>query len=61
MICDKISINDQLAAKEATEHLLKTGCQNIIFLSTISGTSVGEKGRWNIWMALKIQGYKAVF
>jgi len=43
MVCDKISINDQLAAKEATEHLLKTGCQNIIFLSTISGTSVGEK------------------
>ncbi len=43
MICDKISINDQLAAREATEHLLKTGCQNIIFISTISGTSVGEK------------------
>jgi LacI family transcriptional regulator len=43
MICDKISINDQLAAKKATEHLLKTGCRNIIFLSTISGTSVGEK------------------
>ena len=53
MICDKISINDQLAAKEATEHLIKTGCQNIIFLSTISGTSVGEKRKLGYLDGLK--------
>jgi len=56
MICDKISINDQLAAKEATEHLLKTGCQNIIFLSTISGTSVGEKRKMGYLDGLKNTG-----
>jgi LacI family transcriptional regulator len=69
MICDKISINDQLAAKEATEHLLKTGCRNIIFLSTISGTSVGEKrkmgyldGLKNTWIQtciLNIENYNS--
>jgi len=51
--CDKININDQLAAKEATEHLLKAGCQNIIFLSTISGTSVGEKRKMGYLDGLK--------
>jgi len=56
MICDKISINDQLAAKEATEHLIKTGCQNIIFLSTISGTSVGEKRKMGYMDGLKNKG-----
>lgn len=56
MICDKISINDQLAAKEATEHLLKTGCQNIILLSTISGTSVGEKRKMGYMDALTNTG-----
>jgi LacI family transcriptional regulator len=56
MICDKISINDQLAAKEATEHLLKTGCKNIIFLSTISGTSVGEKRKMGYLDGIKNTG-----
>jgi LacI family transcriptional regulator len=59
MICDKISINDQLAAKEATEHLLKTGCQNIIFLSTISGTSVGEKRKMGYLDGLKNTGIQS--
>jgi len=53
MICDKISIDDQLAAREATEHLIKKGCQNIIFLSTISGTSVGEKRKMGYIDGLK--------
>ena len=56
IICDKISINDQLAAKEATEHLLKTGCQNIILLSTISGTSVGEKRKMGYMDGLRNTG-----
>jgi LacI family transcriptional regulator len=56
MICDKISINDQLAAKEATEHLLQTGCQNIVFLSTISGTSVGEKRKMGYMDGLRNTG-----
>jgi LacI family transcriptional regulator len=59
MICDKISINDQLAAKEATEHLLKTGCQNIIFLSTISGTSVGEKRKMGYMDGIKNTGMQS--
>jgi LacI family transcriptional regulator len=59
MICDKISINDQLAAKEATEHLLKTGCKNIIFLSTISGTSVGEKRKMGYLDGLKNTGIQS--
>jgi len=59
IICDKISINDQLAAKEATEHLLKTGCQNIIFLSTISGTSVGEKRKMGYLEGLKNTGIQS--
>lgn len=41
--CDKISINDKLAAKEATGYLVRSGCKKIIFLSTIHGTSVGER------------------
>jgi LacI family transcriptional regulator len=59
MICDKISINDQLAAKEATEHLIKTGCRNIIFLSTISGTSVGEKRKIGYMDGLKNTGIQS--
>jgi LacI family transcriptional regulator len=59
MICDKISINDQLAAKDATEHLLKTGCQNIIFLSTIFGTSVGENRKLGYLDGLKNTGIQS--
>ena len=59
MICDKISINDQLAAKEATEHLLKTGCKNIIILSTISGTSGGEKRKMGYLDGLKNTGIQS--
>lgn len=61
LICDKISINDQLAAKEATEHLLKSGCKNIIFLSTISGTSVGEKRKIGYIEGLKNTGIQSRF
>jgi len=59
IICDKISINDQLAAKEATEHLLKTGCKNIIFLSTIYGTSVGENRKMGYLDGLKNTGIQS--
>ena len=59
MICDKVSINDQLAAKEATEHLLKTGCQNIIFLSTIYDTSVGEKRKMGYLDGIKNTGIQS--
>lgn len=43
LICDQVSIDDLAAAKEATNYLIATGCKNVIFLSTIQGTSVGEK------------------
>ncbi|MCF4102551.1 LacI family transcriptional regulator [Gillisia sp. M10.2A] len=56
LICDKIKIDDTLAAKEATEHLLKIGCRNIIFLTTIYGTSVGEKRRLGYLQAIENTG-----
>lgn len=45
--CDKVIVDDLNGAYGATEHLLKSGCKNITFLSTIYGTNVGnirEKG-----------------
>lgn len=41
--CDSVSIDNAAAAKEATKELLSSGCKNIIFLSTIHGTSVERK------------------
>ncbi|WP_075342985.1 LacI family DNA-binding transcriptional regulator [Tenacibaculum agarivorans] len=46
--CDKITIDDFGATKEATIHLHQRGCKNIAFLSTISQTSVGK---------LRVEGY----
>ncbi len=40
--CDKITIDDFEATREATLHLYEKGCKNICFLSTISQTSVGQ-------------------
>lgn len=60
IICDKIKINDSLAAKEATEHLLKIGCRNIIFLTTIFGTSVGEKRRIGYLKAIENTGVECI-
>lgn len=53
--CDKVVIDDMYSAQHATEYLLDTGCSNILFLSTIHGTSVGgirEQGYINT-LALK--------
>lgn len=41
--CDTICIDDMEAAKKAANYLLSTGCRKIIFLSTINGTSVGNR------------------
>ncbi len=56
--CDKINLDDKLASAEATNHLIKTGCKNIVFLSTMSGTSVGEKRRSGYSIAIKLDDLK---
>lgn len=56
LICDKVSINDKKAAKEATNHLLRTGCKKIAFLSTIYGTSVGTRRNLGYAEAIKEAG-----
>lgn len=39
--CDKVVINDFESAYNATNHLIATGCKNILFVSPIARTSVG--------------------
>lgn len=59
LTCDRISINDKLAAKEATDYLIQSGCKKIIFLSTIHGTSVGEKRNLGYLEALDEAGMES--
>lgn len=40
--CDKVIVDDLDSAFDATNHLLKTGCKKIAFLSTIENLSVGK-------------------
>jgi LacI family transcriptional regulator len=51
--CDKITIDDFKSAYDATYFLLRKGCKNIIFLSTISHTSVCELRKRGYEQALK--------
>lgn len=47
--CDKVIVNDFEGARNATEHLIKTGCKKIALVSIIDNLSVGK---------LRLQGYK---
>ncbi|UJH93028.1 substrate-binding domain-containing protein [Antarcticibacterium sp. 1MA-6-2] len=52
-------MNDKEAAKKATHYLYNTGCRNIIFLSTIHGTSVGNRRENGYNEAMKSLGITA--
>lgn len=58
--CDTISIDDSMAAKDATRHLLNTGCKKVIFLSTIHGTSVGERREIGYKEAVAAAGHQSM-
>ncbi len=47
--CDKVIVNDQEGAYNATKHFIETGCTNIALVSNIDNLSVGK---------LRIEGYK---
>ncbi|MDH2414309.1 LacI family DNA-binding transcriptional regulator [Nocardioides sp. CER19] len=47
---DSVSIDNQLAAREATEHLVAQGCRRIAFVSGPSATSTGQR---------RLAGYRA--
>ncbi|GAB1856749.1 LacI family DNA-binding transcriptional regulator [Flavobacteriaceae bacterium MHTCC 0001] len=47
--CDKVIVNDQEGAFEATEHLIKSGCKRVALISVIDNLSVGK---------LRVEGYK---
>ncbi|UII76741.1 LacI family transcriptional regulator [Flagellimonas sp. HMM57] len=49
--CDKVIIDDKKAAKTAVEHLLKTGCKNILLLTTRDYINIGK---------LRTEGYLEV-
>lgn len=41
--CDSIVIDDHDGAYNATQHLIKTGCKNIVFVNPIGDTSVARR------------------
>jgi len=47
--CDKVIVDDTQGAYHATEHLIKSGCKNIILISEVYNISVGK---------LRLEGYK---
>lgn len=54
--CDKVIVDDEDAAINATEHLIKTGCRRIALLSSIDNLSVGKlrtKGFYEAFAAKK--------
>lgn len=56
LFCDKITIDDAESAEKATTELLDSGCKNILFLSTIHSTSVGEEREKGYKTALQKKG-----
>ena len=56
--CDKVVVDDEDAAINATEHLIKTGCRRIALFSSIDNLSVGKlraKGYYRAFAAKKIK------
>ena len=47
--CDKVIVNDEEGAFNATKHLFQTGCKKVALISTIDNLSVGK---------LRVEGYK---
>lgn len=57
--CDKVSINDEAAIKEATTYFIDKGCKNIAFVSNIGSLPLGEKRKQGYKKALEEAGLKA--
>jgi len=56
--CDKVVVDDEEAAINATEHLIKTGCRRIALFSSIDNLSVGKlraKGFYKAFAAKKLK------
>ncbi len=56
--CDKVVVDDEDAAINATEHLIKTGCRRVALFSSIDNLSVGKlraKGFYRAFAAKKIK------
>lgn len=51
--CDTVTIDDYKGSYNATEYLYQSGCKRIIFLSSISNTSVGHLRKKGYLAAIK--------
>jgi LacI family transcriptional regulator len=51
--CDKVIVDDFDSAINATEHLIKSGCKNIMLFSAIDNLSVGKLRAEGYYAALK--------
>jgi len=49
LACDKVIVDDFEAAYKATKHLIEIGCENIVVITPINHTEIGE---------LRVEGYK---
>ncbi|MFC7495235.1 MULTISPECIES: LacI family DNA-binding transcriptional regulator [unclassified Nocardioides] len=56
---DSVSINNHLAARQATEHLAAQGCRRIAFVSGPSVTSTGQRRLAGYRAALRAAGLKS--
>lgn len=56
--CDKVIVDDYDSAVDATNHLIKTGCQNIALFSTIDNLSVGKLRAKGFYEAIENNGIK---
>jgi LacI family transcriptional regulator len=58
VVCDKVSINDEQAVKQATTHFIKKGYKKIAFVSNIGALPLGEKRKQGYKKALEEAGIK---
>lgn len=54
--CDKVIVDDLDSAVHATEHLIKTGCRKIAFLSAIDNLSIGKLRAEGFYKAMQENG-----
>jgi len=52
--CDKVIVDDFDSAKDATQHLINTGCKKIALFSTIDNLSVGKLRAQGFFKALEL-------
>ena len=56
--CDKVIVDDEAAAINATEHLIRSGCRRIALLSTIDNLSVGKLRAKGFYQTFAAKGIK---